>query len=68
MSKNQSLGNNLTMTKEQMIALVDRQLHAYKKHDIEDFVTGDKAFPYGLHSTVIYGFRDELIDRVWFAR
>ena len=34
----------------------------------EEFVTGAKAFPDGLHTTAIYGFRDGLIDRVWFAR
>ncbi len=34
----------------------------------EELVTGAKLFPEGLHTTAIYGFRDGLIDRVWFAR
>lgn len=34
----------------------------------EEWVTGVKEFPDGLHTTAIYGFRDGLIDRVWFAR
>jgi hypothetical protein len=32
----------------------------------EERVTAAKAFPNGLHTTAIYGFRDGLIDRVWF--
>ncbi len=34
----------------------------------EEYVTGAATFPNGLHSTAVYGFRDGLIDRVWFVR
>jgi hypothetical protein len=34
----------------------------------EEWVTGAKTFPEGLHTTAIYGFKDGLINRVWFAR
>jgi hypothetical protein len=34
----------------------------------EEWVSGSAFFPEGLHATAIYGFRDGLIDRVWFAR
>lgn len=34
----------------------------------EEFVTGIQDFPEGLHTAAIYGFRDGLIDRVWFPR
>lgn len=34
----------------------------------EELVTGSSRFPDGLHTVAIYGFRDGLIDRVWFAR
>jgi hypothetical protein len=34
----------------------------------EEFVTGAAKYPEGLHISVIYGFRDGLIDRVWFPR
>ncbi len=34
----------------------------------EEFVTGAAPFPNGLHTVAFYGFRDSLIDRVWFYR
>jgi hypothetical protein len=34
----------------------------------EEYVTGAAQFPGGLHAVAIYGFRDGLIDRVWFSR
>lgn len=34
----------------------------------EEHVTGASRFPNGLHAVAIYGFRDGLIDRVWFPR
>lgn len=34
----------------------------------EEWVTGIPRFPNGLHAVAIYGFRDGLIDRVWFPR
>lgn len=34
----------------------------------EEFVVGIPRFPDGLHTAAIYGFRDGLIDRVWFPR
>ena len=34
----------------------------------EEWVTGALKYPNGLHAVAIYGFRDELIDRVWFAK
>lgn len=34
----------------------------------EEFVTGISGSPSGLHTVAIYGFRDGLIDRVWFVR
>ena len=34
----------------------------------EEFVTGLDKYPSGLHISVIYGFRDGLINRVWFPR
>lgn len=34
----------------------------------EEWVLGIPRFPNGLHVVAIYGFRDELIDRVWFPR
>lgn len=51
-------------------------LHCELKHRIvlpdtvidEEFVTGTAKYPNGLHAVAIYGFRDGLIDRVWFAR
>lgn len=33
----------------------------------EELVTGLAGHPNGLHAVAIYGFRDGLIDRVWFA-
>lgn len=33
----------------------------------EELVHGIAAYPQGLHTSVTYGFRDGLIDRVWFA-
>lgn len=32
----------------------------------EEWVTGIEKFPEGLKAVAIYGFRDGLIDRVWF--
>lgn len=34
----------------------------------EEWVTGIPSAPEGLHAVAIYGFRDGLIDRVWFAK
>ena len=34
----------------------------------EEYVSGAAQFPEGLHACAIYGFRDGLIDRVWFCR
>ena len=34
----------------------------------EEFITGLKTMPSGLHALAIYAFRDGLIDRVWFPR
>ena len=34
----------------------------------EEVITGAINFPTGLHAVVVYGFRDQLIDRVWLAR
>ena len=34
----------------------------------EEFVTGLQRAPNGVHAVAIYGFRDHLIDRVWFPR
>ena len=34
----------------------------------EEYVSGAAQFPGGLHAVAIYGFRAELIDRVWFLR
>ncbi len=34
----------------------------------EEFVTGISGIEDGLHTVAIYGFRDGLIDRVWFLR
>ena len=34
----------------------------------EEWITGNSNFPEGLHAVAIYGFRDGLIDRVWFTR
>jgi len=34
----------------------------------EEFVTGVEKYPHGLHTVAIYGFREGLIDKVWFAR
>lgn len=34
----------------------------------EEFVSGASRYPNGLHTTAIYGFRDGLIDRVWFVK
>ena len=34
----------------------------------EEWITGATNFPKGLHTVAIYGFRDGLIDRVWFPR
>ena len=32
----------------------------------EEFITGRATHPQGLSAVAIYGFREELIDRVWF--
>lgn len=32
----------------------------------EEYVTGSSRSPQGIHTVAIYGFRDGLIDRVWF--
>jgi hypothetical protein len=32
----------------------------------EEFITGRSSNPDGLHAVAIYGFRENLIDRVWF--
>lgn len=34
----------------------------------EEAVTGAARYPDGLHAVAIYGFRDKLIDRIWFPR
>ena len=34
----------------------------------EEWITGTLRFPNGLHTVAVYGFRDGLIDRVWFTR
>lgn len=34
----------------------------------EEFVTGSSRSPEGMHAVAIYGFRDDLIARVWFPR
>lgn len=34
----------------------------------EEFVTGLQRAPEGFHTVAIYGFRDGLIDRIWFPR
>ncbi len=34
----------------------------------EEFVTGIVGLSEGLHTVVIYGFKDGLIERVWFVR
>lgn len=34
----------------------------------EEWVTGAKNSPDGIHAVAVYAFRDGLIDRVWFAR
>lgn len=34
----------------------------------EEFITGLQRAVDGLHTVAIYGFRDGLIDRVWFPR
>jgi hypothetical protein len=34
----------------------------------EEWVTGAAKYPNGLHAVAVYGFRDGLIDRVWFPR
>ncbi len=33
----------------------------------EEMIFGREEFPDGKHVVAIYGFRNELIDRVWFA-
>ena len=33
----------------------------------EEFISGRSNKPEGLHAVAIYGFRDGLIDRVWFS-
>lgn len=33
----------------------------------EEWVTGLAGHPEGIHAVAIYGFRDGLIDRIWFA-
>jgi hypothetical protein len=32
----------------------------------EEFITGARQHPNGLHASAVYAFRDGLIDRVWF--
>lgn len=34
----------------------------------EEWVTGDPKVPAGSHVVAIYGFQDDLISHVWFAR
>lgn len=34
----------------------------------EEFVVGIPGYPSGLHTVAVYGFKDGLIDRVWFTR
>lgn len=34
----------------------------------EEFVSGSSRYPDGVHALAIYGFRDGLIDRIWFPR
>ncbi len=34
----------------------------------EEYVTGSAKYPNGIHAVAIYGFRDGLIDRVWFPK
>jgi len=34
----------------------------------EEWVSGSSRYPKGVHAVAIYGFRDGLIDRVWFPR
>jgi len=34
----------------------------------EEWVTGASKYPDGLHAAAIYGFKNGLIDRVWFVR
>jgi hypothetical protein len=34
---------------------------------IEEYVSGAAQLPEGVHLVAIYGFRDGLIDRVWFS-
>lgn len=34
----------------------------------EEWVTGAPKYPNGFHAVAIYGFRDGLIDRIWFTR
>ncbi len=49
------------------------QLHCLLKSRIvnetavidEEWVTGSARYPDGIHSVIIYGFRDGLIDRIW---
>jgi len=34
----------------------------------EEWVTGAAKYPNGLHAVAVYGFKNGLIDRVWFTR
>lgn len=60
----------------QDLFLKSPQLHCELKHRTvlehsvidEEFVTGIPGIPSGLHTVAIYGFRDGLIDKVWFVR
>ena len=60
-----SYENLFQLHPEQLCQLKSRIITADSIID-EEFITGRANHPDGLHAVAIYGFRDDLIDRVWF--